>query len=279
MNEPLTREQAVAQAILIGFVSSDAETMVALIDGRVAAAAAAKHPSGPTKTPDCPPVRLCAPVGTSVVWAKPKRDQWFWDAKNAEWTEAGVDHFGTIRLVALERWAVVCGYPASVGGHRWVEVLPEAPAKPAPTADDYLRGHKASGFKVGDRVRVTGTAKSSQRGWRSYWVPYMDVYVGQTLEVTADAKGMGFVLNEGDCFPYFVLERVAVADPAPAPGQVWGDAQRRMLVLSAGPGVVLADSDTWVRGGWMSVVEAGRVLRGYGYRYLGEAEIGIKEKD
>ena len=53
----------------------------------------------------------------------------------------------------------------------------------------------------------------------------------------------------------------------------------RLLVLSGGTGVVLAVLGTWERGGWMSAVEAGRDLRSGGYRYLGEAEIGIKEKD
>ena len=68
------------------------------------------------------------------------------------------------------------------------------------------------------------------------------------------------------------------ADPVPAPGQVWGDAHRQILVLSGGTGVVLAGMDTWARGGWMSLVEAGRVLRENGYRYLGEAEIVVKGK-
>ena len=42
------------------------------------------------------------------------------------------------------------------------------------TKEDYLKGQKASGIKVGDKVRVTRKANSHENGWNTFWEKVMD---------------------------------------------------------------------------------------------------------
>lgn len=77
-------------------------------------------------------------------------------------------------------------------------------------ASDYLKGHKASGFKVGDRVRVTRIAKDYEWGWPLVWINRMDSYVNEEGIIREDIDS-GFDIDFGDgeeyyYFPYFVLE-------------------------------------------------------------------------
>jgi len=116
-----------------------------------------------------------------------------------------------------------------------------------------------------------------------------DAPAGSTLEWRFPKEGERWWWNNAEIWttqetdnPHWVLvypPPALAADPVPAPGQVWGDAERQVLVLSGGTGVVLAGTDTWARGGWMSVVEAGRFLRENGYRYIGDAQFGVKGKE
>jgi len=77
------------------------------------------------------------------------------------------------------------------------------------TTSDYLKAHKASGFEIGDKVKVLRSAKNGEQGWNNIWNPRMDDYVGHTFTVTADYDSVGFGLTEGPfTFPWFVLELI-----------------------------------------------------------------------
>lgn len=75
----------------------------------------------------------------------------------------------------------------------------------------YIELHKKIGFKVGEKVRVTTTAESLEKGWNNQWVAAMNRFVGKEgiiindyndtgLEVKFDELGINY------CFPAFVLE-------------------------------------------------------------------------
>jgi hypothetical protein len=86
---------------------------------------------------------------------------------------------------------------------------------------NYIEKHKASGIKVGDKVKVTRIAASSEQGWKNAWVYEMDSMVGEILEVVSDDGSLGFDLRDNETndsyqFPHFVLEKV---QPAASPCQ------------------------------------------------------------
>ena len=76
----------------------------------------------------------------------------------------------------------------------------------------YLEKHKASGLKVGDRVRVLRAAENEEGGWDNTWVMEMDEYVEVGGVITEDFAEAGFYVKFGAGeswgFPYFVLEKV-----------------------------------------------------------------------
>jgi len=75
--------------------------------------------------------------------------------------------------------------------------------------EEYLKKQKASGIKVGDRVRVLRKAKEGERGWGNSWVEDMDGKVGKTGIVHYVDEEFGIGLSGSTCgFPYFVLEKV-----------------------------------------------------------------------
>ena len=77
------------------------------------------------------------------------------------------------------------------------------------TAADYLAGQVASGLKGGDRVRVTRTAKTHEKGWGDAWVRDMNECVGEVRTIDGEGSRRGFNLTGTTCsFPYFVLEKV-----------------------------------------------------------------------
>lgn len=82
----------------------------------------------------------------------------------------------------------------------------------------YMDGHKASGIKVGDRVRITRKASRCERGWNNTWTPVMDAAVGSEGTVLFDWDVSGFRVDVGKfplSYPYFVLEKVT--EPAKHP--------------------------------------------------------------
>jgi len=92
---------------------------------------------------------------------------------------------------------------------KWQPKQKEAPA-------DYLARHNACGLKVGDRVRVTRKAITGEAGWGSSWTWELDPFVGRCAIITEDVEKLGFNLNHGPHFPYFVLEKVN-AEPLTIP--------------------------------------------------------------
>ena len=84
----------------------------------------------------------------------------------------------------------------------------------------YLRKHRASGLKAGDRVRVKRAAYDCEHGWDNVWTRSMDRAVGSVCPIIADGSEAGFriELPEGGHarFPYFVLEKVT-DEPQEAP--------------------------------------------------------------
>lgn len=82
---------------------------------------------------------------------------------------------------------------------------------PKPTAEDYLKGHEASGIKVGDYVRVTRIPRSWEQGWGDIWAPGMTPH--EHRQVASDGNRLGFQLDDGWYYPYFVLEKVPERKP------------------------------------------------------------------
>ena len=72
---------------------------------------------------------------------------------------------------------------------------------------DYLSGHRASGLKVGDKVKVVRKSNDKEGGWGDIWAPSMCGFVANEYEIQKDDNDFGFVLNDWR-FPYFVLEKV-----------------------------------------------------------------------
>ena len=70
----------------------------------------------------------------------------------------------------------------------------------------YIDDHRASGFQVGDRVRVFASCRSMSGGWDNTWCPEMKI--GDEGRITHDAHERGFVLNDGYGYPWFVLEKI-----------------------------------------------------------------------
>ena len=76
----------------------------------------------------------------------------------------------------------------------------------------YAKRQKAAGFKVGDTVFVTRTAKDFEDGWCAVWVPPMDDavgYEGKIIEINSALGCIVFIPSQNICgyrFPYFVLE-------------------------------------------------------------------------
>ena len=74
--------------------------------------------------------------------------------------------------------------------------------------EKYLAGHKASGLKKGDKVKVIKKATDFQDGWDLPWFQDMNGNVGKVLEISADLGYCGFQMKEAWAYPYFVLEKI-----------------------------------------------------------------------
>ena len=81
----------------------------------------------------------------------------------------------------------------------------------------YLVLHKASGIKVGDRVKVLRKAADYEMGWDNTWKNIdMTKKIGEELTVDGDMSKSGFHMQAGYSYPFFVLERVSSAPVLPA---------------------------------------------------------------
>jgi len=82
------------------------------------------------------------------------------------------------------------------------------------TAKTYLEAHKASRFRVGDRVKIIKKASSFENGWEDVWIEEMDSCVGKTGRIKGDYGSYGFLVVMDDSnyyytFPYFCLKKVS----------------------------------------------------------------------
>lgn len=77
----------------------------------------------------------------------------------------------------------------------------------------YLEKHNASGFEVGDRVRILRDSYEGEDGWEDVWNVLMNDHIGGVGKIVGDQETWGFVVlcdntDEEWNFPYFVLEKV-----------------------------------------------------------------------
>lgn len=120
---------------------------------------------------------------------------------------------------------------------------------PEDTVESYLDGHRASGLKVGDRVRVTRKALDREGGWDNDWTS--DMLDGAILTIESDNKERGFRMGEDTfCYPYFVLEKVSPA----------GDLAAKFAVeppkLAPGRNIHgLTEDQVGVKDGWRLITE------------------------
>lgn len=78
--------------------------------------------------------------------------------------------------------------------------------------DKYKRLEKLAGFEIGDKVKVVGSAVTSQFGWSNSWDEGMDEHNGKTYTVLSiSPAGHGIKLDfchSRYSFPFFCLELV-----------------------------------------------------------------------
>ena len=77
-------------------------------------------------------------------------------------------------------------------------------------SDIYLKIHKASGLKVGDRVRVLGNRQGGFLGWALTQILSIDYLPGEIKKITHDKSEEGFVLDGKDhrYYPCYLLQKV-----------------------------------------------------------------------
>ena len=88
---------------------------------------------------------------------------------------------------------------------------------PARTIEEYIKDEEASGFKVGDKVKILRKAIDNEDGWGCSWIPEMDKAIGEigTISKIYSKLGQGIQIDFNDptlplyyAYPYFVLEKV-----------------------------------------------------------------------
>lgn len=72
----------------------------------------------------------------------------------------------------------------------------------------YIKYQKASGLKVGDKVKVLRKARDHENGWTNGWISDMDLMVGNTYVIDHISDWGGVTLKEWG-FPFFVLEKIS----------------------------------------------------------------------
>ena len=109
-------------------------------------------------------------------------------------------------------------------------------------SNNYLTGHKNSGLKVGDMVKVIKKADDYEAGWGCNWDSIKNNYVGKILKITSDEGVDGFALNNQWHFPYFVLEKVE--EPIEPKIETYNDIldilKPNYLILSHGDVVIMS---------------------------------------
>ncbi len=87
----------------------------------------------------------------------------------------------------------------------------------------YLKKHRASGFKVGDRVKIA--RKDAPKGWCDMWTVTMEAAIGLVGKIIEDCNEGGFKVAYSDTyyyyyFPYSALERVYEGEILPKPHEL-----------------------------------------------------------
>jgi len=75
--------------------------------------------------------------------------------------------------------------------------------------NDYLKNHKNSSLKIGQKVKLLRKAENYEKGWGNSWNLFMTKNVGKIGIITHDDGEYGFVVDFGNTYyysyPYFVL--------------------------------------------------------------------------
>lgn len=87
--------------------------------------------------------------------------------------------------------------------------------------------------KIGDKVKVTTSAKDHEQGWNNGWNDQMQEKIGRTLVVDMIYPDQGIHMRTGYSYPYFVLEKV---------GDTNKDVLQKVIETSAG-NVILAKNN------------------------------------
>jgi len=73
----------------------------------------------------------------------------------------------------------------------------------------YVEHQKASGLKVGDKVRILRKAKDYENGWDNSWAHPMNRSIGQIDTIISVHDNTGIQLkSDGYDYPFFVLRKV-----------------------------------------------------------------------
>ena len=80
--------------------------------------------------------------------------------------------------------------------------------------ESYLELHKAFDLKPGDKVMIMREVKDLELGWDNTWSSIMNKSIGSILEVIEDKGSKGFRLQNGYCYPFFILKKIPkVSEP------------------------------------------------------------------
>lgn len=102
---------------------------------------------------------------------------------------------------------------------RRIEVdAPDAPVPPPARAVDmaalYVQQQEATGWQVGDTVRIVRAVPPRYMGWDAHWAPNMDVHVARNTESKIkQIDGVQGILVGEYWYPWFSLEFVKPAEP------------------------------------------------------------------
>lgn len=76
----------------------------------------------------------------------------------------------------------------------------------------FISFHNASGFKVGDKVKITRKANTYEMGWNGCWDSAMDACINKIGEIVGDINNHGWRVKFTDVnmwdLPDFILQKV-----------------------------------------------------------------------
>lgn len=118
-----------------------------------------------------------------------------------------------------------------------------------PTAEDYLKGHRECGLKVGDQVRVTRVHSPEEAGFPVLpHSTYRHAMVGREYTIEKDHGEGGFELDGDYKWPHFCLEKIPPKYRPWTPEEALGkriESKRTGIFYS----IVSCSGAGWLRGG------------------------------